>query len=125
MSNETQDSNLDQVARDSRALRSSMENALDRAIDDQTADAFRQEVRQITERGSEHTRQVYERVASEVGNTNLFSNNALITRNGTLCLTFGNVRSLYSGERDVCAYTDGSTAVGNGRRVWFRAPENR
>lgn len=125
MSNETPETDSDQIARDSRALRSSMENALDRAIDDQSAEAFRQEVRQITDRGPEHTRQVYDRVANEVGGRNLFSNNALITRNGTLCLSFGNVRSLFTGDRDVCAYNDGSTAVGKGSRVWFRAPENR
>lgn len=117
--------NSDEVSRDTRTLRSAMENALERITDNQAVEAFQQEVRQITDRGAEHTRQVYDGVANQVGNKNLINNNALVTRNGTLCLYFGDTRSLFTGDRDVCAYSDGSTAVGNGDRVRFRLPVER
>lgn len=117
--------NSDQVSQDSRALRSAMENVLERITDVQAAEAFRQELRQITDRGPEHTRQVYDDVANQVGNRNLINNNALVTNSGTLCLYFGDTRSLLTGARDVCAYRDGSTAVGNGSRVRFRFRDDR
>lgn len=117
--------NSDQVSQDSRALRSAMENVLERITDDQAAEAFRQELHQITDRGAEHTRQVYDDVANQVGSSNLIRNNALVTKNGTLCLYLGDTRSLFTSGRDVCAYRDGSTAIGNGSRVRFRLRNDR
>lgn len=116
----------DQVTQDSQALRSSMENALSRINEEQAANAFRDELRQISSRGDEHAQRVFNNIANQMGNDNTFSNNALVMQD-SLCVFPSNLAEVFLGpkrEQNVCAWTDGSSLTRNGEQVQMRFPND-
>ena len=125
MSNEMEHS--DSIARDTSALRSSMENALGRSDDDQAAETFREELRRISSGGPEHTQRVFNNIAEQLGNNNYLMNNAIV-RADSLCF-FPPNQTEASNEperwQNVCAWTDGSSLTRSGGQTRVRLRSER
>ena len=117
----------DSIARDSAALRRSMENALGTPDDDEAAESFREDLRRISSSGQQYTQRVFNNIAEQVGNNNYIMNNA-IARGDSLCFFPPNqTEPLNEPERwhNVCAWTDGASLTRRGGEARLRRPDER